>query len=108
MKSFSLGGIHPPEYKISRTEAIQDMPLPESVVLPLGQHIGAPATPCVKKGDRVLVGQVIGTPNGFVSAYIHSSVSGTVTAVDGQPDIGGGSPTIGHDKGRRRRMARHD
>lgn len=89
MKSFSLGGIHPPEYKISRTEAIQDMPLPESVVLPLGQHIGAPATPCVKKGDRVLVGQVIGTPNGFVSAYIHSSVSGTVTAVDGQPDIGG-------------------
>ena len=65
------------------------MPLPESVVLPLGQHIGAPATPCVKKGDRVLVGQVIGTPNGFVSAYIHSSVSGTVTAVDGQPDIGG-------------------
>ena len=49
MKSFSLGGIHPPEYKISRTEAIQDMPLPESVVLPLGKHIGAPATPCAKK-----------------------------------------------------------
>ena len=95
MKGFRKGGIHPPEYKISKKEAIQDMPLPESVVLPLGQHIGAPATPCVQKGDRVLVGQVIGTPNGFVSSYIHSSVSGTVTAIDNQPDVRGlRSPSI--------------
>lgn len=95
MKGFRKGGIHPPEYKISKKEAIQDMPLPESVVLPLGQHIGAPATPCVQKGDRVLVGQIIGTPNGFVSSYIHSSVSGTVTAIDNQPDVRGlRSPSI--------------
>lgn len=82
LKTFRLGGVHPHDYKISRNEAIRVFDVPGTVVIPLGQHIGAPATATVKKGDRVLVGDVIATATGFVSANIHSSVSGTVTAVD--------------------------
>ncbi len=65
------------------------MPVPEEVVIPLGQHIGAPATPLVQKGDRVKAGQPIGEAAGFVSAAVHSSVSGMVTAVEERPDAGG-------------------
>ena len=57
--------------------------------MPLSQHIGAPAAACVKKGDAVRVGQVIGTAAGFVSSNIHAPVSGTVVAVDATPDTGG-------------------
>ena len=89
LKGFSKGGIHTPEYKISKTEAIADFPLPEIAVVPLSQHIGAPAAACVKKGDAVRVGQVIGTAAGFVSSNIHAPVSGTVVAVDATPDTGG-------------------
>ena len=78
LKGFSKGGIHTPEYKISKAEAIADFPLPEIAVVPLSQHIGAPAAACVKKGDAVRVGQVIGTAAGFVSSNIHAPVSGTV------------------------------
>lgn len=89
LKTFRLGGVHPHDYKISREAAIRELPaLPLAVTIPLGQHIGAPATATVKKGDRVLVGDVIATATGFVSANIHSSVSGTVTAVDSLPDGG--------------------
>ena len=86
LKGFSKGGIHTPEYKISKAEAIADFPLPEIAVVPLSQHIGAPAAACVKKGDAVRVGQVIGTAAGFVSSNIHAPVSGTVVAVDATPD----------------------
>lgn len=48
------------------------LPLPEKIVLPMQQHIGAPCTPCVKKGDDVFVGTVVGKAGGFVSADIHS------------------------------------
>ena len=89
LKGFSKGGIHTPEYKISKAEAIADFPLPEIAVVPLSQHIGAPAAACVKKGDAVRVGQVIGTAAGFVSSNIHAPVSGTVVAVDATPDTGG-------------------
>ena len=81
-KTFSIGGVHPSECKISRGEAIKPMPLPEVVTIPLGQHIGAPAKAVVAKGDKVVVGQLIGESGGFVSSNIHSSVSGIVTAVD--------------------------
>lgn len=84
-----MGGIHPPENKFSKAEPIVKMPLPETVVIPLSQHIGAPATAAVAKGDKVRAGQLIGTATGFVSANIHSSVSGTVVAVDAVPDGGG-------------------
>ncbi len=58
------------------------MELPAVVTIPLSQHIGAPATACVKKGDTVKTGQLIAEATGFMSANIHSSVTGTVTAVD--------------------------
>ena len=82
LKTFPIGGVHPEECKLSRQAAIRTMPLPETVTIPMAQHIGAPAMPIVKKGDRVVVGQVIGRGETFVSSNVHSSVSGVVTAVD--------------------------
>ena len=82
LKTFRKGGIHPPENKISAGAAIEVLPLPETVVVPLSQHIGAPAVAEVAKGDKVVVGQLIAKAGGFVSAGIHSPVSGTVTAVE--------------------------
>lgn len=89
LKSFRIGGIHPPENKLSRKAAITPMPLPEVVVIPLSQHIGAPAQAVVAKGDVVKTGQLIAQSGGFVSANIHSSVSGTVTSLDPVTDAGG-------------------
>ncbi|MFR9603029.1 MAG: electron transport complex subunit RsxC [Rikenellaceae bacterium] len=82
MKTFPIGGVHPPENKLSRAVEIAAMNLPAVVSIPLSQHIGAPATACVAKGDKVLTGQLIAQATGFMSANIHSSVTGTVTAVD--------------------------
>jgi electron transport complex protein RnfC len=69
------------------TEAkpIVDLPLPELLIVPLQQHLGAPAKAVVKKGDIVLKGQLIGQPGGFVSAMVHAPTSGTVKAVDTYP-----------------------
>jgi electron transport complex protein RnfC len=89
MKTFSKGGIHPPENKLGSGEAIRTMPLPETVTVPLSQHIGAPAVATVAKGDKVLTGQLIAKAGGFVSANVHSPVSGTVTAVDSVIGAGG-------------------
>lgn len=63
--------------------------MPEQVIIPLSQHIGAPATPVVQKGDTVKAGQLIAQATGFVSANIHSSVSGTVVAIDNVTDAAG-------------------
>lgn len=63
--------------------------MPEQVIIPLSQHIGAPATPVVQKGDTVKAGQLIAQATGFVSANIHSSVSGTVVAIDNITDATG-------------------
>ena len=82
MKTFNLGGIHPPENKRSAHVAIKALAIPSEVAIPLGQHIGAPARPVVKKGDQVLVGQLLAEAAGFISAAIHSSVSGKVKAID--------------------------
>ena len=80
------GGIHPHEGKngksVNGLNAIQTLPAPARVTIPLSQHIGAPAKCLVKKGDRVLLGQKIGEAGGFVSAPVHASVSGTVASVD--------------------------
>ena len=89
LKTFKLGGIHPRENKLSAGEKIKALPIPEQVVIPLSQHIGAPATPVVQKGDTVKTGQLIAQAAGFVSANIHSSVSGTVTAIDYVTDASG-------------------
>ena len=77
-RTFSIGGVHPNDAKISRGCAIEALPLPQTVYISLAQHIGAPAKPVVAVGDKVKVGQPIAEPGGFVSAFIHSSVSGTV------------------------------
>lgn len=76
-------GIYPPSSKEKTSDKPIELLDPKGdIVLPMSQHIGAPCTPLVKRGDRVLVGQLIGEPNGFVSSSIHSSVSGTVKAVE--------------------------
>ena len=85
MKTFPMGGVHPSDNKQwSKRSAIEAMELPDVVNIPLAQHIGAPATAVVKKGDSVVVGQLLAEPTGFMSAAIHSPISGTVTAVDMQ------------------------
>lgn len=89
LKTFSKGGIHPPENKISASAAIATLPLPSEVVIPLSQHIGAPPTLMVKVGDKVTAGQCIAQGTGFVSANVHASVSGTVTKIDNFLDTSG-------------------
>lgn len=76
------GGVHPPQSKNTLECETIKMGIPEKVVIPMAQHIGAPCKPLVKKGDTVKVGQVIGDTESYVSAPVHSSVSGTVTSVD--------------------------
>lgn len=81
-----MGGVHPSENKLSSGKAIEVLPLPEVVYIPLSQHIGAPAVAKVAKGDKVLTGQLIAEAGSFMSANIHSPISGTVTAVDMVPN----------------------
>lgn len=82
MKTFPIGGVHPSENKLSCSKPVEVLPLPEVVNIPLAQHIGAPAVAKVAKGDRVVTGQLIAEAGSFMSANIHSPISGTVTAVD--------------------------
>ncbi len=89
LKTFSLGGIHPPENKFSAGKSIETLPVPEQVAIPIAQHIGAPAKPVVKKGDTVKVGTIIAESAGFVSANIHSPVSGTIFKIDDIIDASG-------------------
>lgn len=89
LKTFRIGGIHPKENKISAGRAIQQIEIPEQVIIPLSQHIGAPCQPIVKKGDKVKVGTQIGKSVGYVSANIHSSVSGTILKIDKALDSSG-------------------
>ncbi len=89
LKTFSKGGVHPPENKLSAGVSIQKIPLPEVVVIPLSQHLGAPSKVLVKRGDEVKVGQLIAESAGFISTNIHSSVSGKVLKVDLFPDSSG-------------------
>ena len=84
------GGLHPYDGKeLSKDKSIREYLPQGELVYPLSQHIGAPAVPCVAKGDRVLVGQKIAEAGGFVSAGIHSSVSGTVKAIEPRMTVSG-------------------
>ncbi len=84
------GGIHPPDRKeISAGKAIETARPPERVVIPLSQHTGAPCKPAVAIGQTVRKGEVIGTAEGFVSAPVHSSVSGKVIAIGEFPNAMG-------------------
>ena len=80
------GGIHPVEGKEpTEHKALVRFPEPKTAVFPLSMHLGAPANACVAVGDTVKVGQKIGEAAGFISAPIHSSVSGTVVAIEDRP-----------------------
>ena len=77
------GGAHPEENKeLAENLPLKKFPEPETVVIPLSMHVGKPAVPVVKAGDTVKLGQKIAEADGFVSSNIHSSVSGTVVAVE--------------------------
>lgn len=89
LKTFKIGGVHPPENKLSAKNGIQEMPLPKTVAIPLAQHLGVPSKPLVVKGDMVKVGQLIAQSEGFVSSNIHSSVSGTVVKIEKTLDASG-------------------
>ncbi len=78
----SLSGVKVPHNKNTMESATVDMPIPEQVIIPMLQHMGAPCEPLVKTGDHVKVGQLVGSSTQFMSAPIHSSVSGDVTAID--------------------------
>ena len=80
------GGVHPPENKHqSLTQGIGQLPIPEKLVIPLSQHIGAPAIPCVEVGQSVLKGEVIAKAAGAVSIPMHAPTSGTVSAIEHRP-----------------------
>ena len=88
------GGVHPYEGKeLSKDLPIKTVMPKGDMVFPMSQHIGAPATPVVQKGDKVLVGQKIGEASGFISANICSSVSGTVKAVEPRMLLNGAKAT---------------
>ena len=89
MKTFSIGGVHPHDNKLSAKQSVIIADVPTKAVIMLGQHIGAPAKLIVKKGDVVKVGTMIAEAGGFVSAPIHSSVSGKVSKVDSFVDASG-------------------
>ncbi|ABN53632.1 MAG TPA: electron transport complex subunit RsxC [Hungateiclostridium thermocellum] len=80
-RNFFKGGTKVPHFKNTAECETVKMGVPEKVVIPMLQHVGAPCEPCVKKGDTVRVGQVIGNSDKYISSPIHSSVSGTVNDV---------------------------
>jgi electron transport complex protein RnfC len=89
LKTFK-GGIHPPYNKeLTKHKPVEKAKLPQKVVIPMSQHVGAPCEPVVKVGDHVKVGQKIGEAKAFVSAPVHASVSGKVVAVEPRPHASG-------------------
>ena len=91
MKStFRIGGVHPHDNKqYSVHQPITECPLPAKAIIPLVQHIGAPAQAVVEKGQKVKVGELIAKAGGFVSANIHAPFSGTITKIDTTIDAWG-------------------
>ncbi len=89
MKTFKLGGIHPEGNKFAHQSVIEIFPLPKQAVLFATQHLGAPSTVVVAKGDKVKVGQLIARGDAFISANLHSPYSGTINKVDLVADLSG-------------------
>ncbi len=80
------GGVHPSDEKHwTEDHPVENMPLPEEVVLPLQQHIGSPSEPIVEKGEPVKTGQLIAKANGYVSVPLHATISGTVKSIEMVP-----------------------
>ena len=88
-RTFAIGGVHPHDNKLARDCRTEVLPPAPTMYISVAQHIGAPSLPIVSVGDKVKVGQVIAGPGGFVSAYIHSSVSGTVKSIGPRADLSG-------------------
>ena len=89
LRSFR-GGVHPPEHKrLTEHKALEAMPPPAEIYVPLGQHLGKPAAPVVKKGDYVRQGQLLAAGSGFISAPVHSPLSGKVVKLVKGPVVGG-------------------
>ncbi len=88
-KTFPMGGIHPPEEKLTAGIPIYELPLPKEVTVLLSQHLGKPASPLVKPGDAVKTGTLIAKAEGFISANVHSPVSGTVKRLASAYDVAG-------------------
>src|SRR4051812_48407079 len=77
------GGIYPPENKIQSTQLpLGNLPIPPQLIIPLNQHIGAPAKPVVQVGDKVLAGQLIAEADGIFSANVHASSSGKIVSIE--------------------------
>ena len=89
-----LHSIDAGHYKNTAGCETEVMPIPDIVKISMSQHIGAPCKPLVAKGDAVKVGQLIGDTDAFVSAPIHSSVSGTVVGIETQRSAVGGNDTL--------------
>jgi electron transport complex protein RnfC len=89
LKTFALGGVHPEEHKLSANAPITRLPVPSQLIVPLGQNLGAPPKPLVKKGDEVLTGQLIARGEAFISANLHSPATGKVLKVDDALDASG-------------------
>jgi electron transport complex protein RnfC len=89
LKTFRIGGVHPEENKISEGKAIEILPVPKTVYIPVGQALGAPSVPVVEKGAKVKAGQLIAKGEAFISANVHASVSGTVAKIDDVLDTSG-------------------
>jgi electron transport complex protein RnfC len=89
LKTFKIGGVHPAENKLSKDKSIEVLAIPKIVSIPFSQHLGAPAKVLVNKGDQVRVGQPIAKGEAFISANVHSSVSGKVTRIDDVVDTSG-------------------
>jgi len=89
LKTFTLGGVHPEENKLSADKAIEVLPLPEKVYVPVSQSLGAPSKVVVEKGATVKTGQLIAKGESFISANVHSPVSGKVVKIDDVIDSSG-------------------
>lgn len=81
-KLLNGGGVRVPHHKDTANYPTEQIPLPAKIVLPMSQHVGAPCEPCVKKGDQVYVGTMVGRAPTALSMHVFSSVSGTVTSVE--------------------------
>ncbi len=89
MKTFKIGGVHPEENKLASNKAIEVLAIPQKICLPVTQHLGAPSTLVVEKGDCIKTGQLIAKGEAFISANVHSSVSGKISKIDTVTDTSG-------------------
>ncbi len=89
MNTFRLGGVHPEENKLAKNHKVEVFPLPEKAVVFVSQHLGAPSTPVVNKGDRVKTGQLLAKAEAFICANTHSPYTGVITKIDTATDFNG-------------------